>query len=126
MRADQHLNVSGGALRIPAPRATSTAPATTRRTWSCATRPTGPGTATTKVNFQGTVQYHQAGIIVYGDDANFTKFGRIAHTAAGDEKFEFIYENAGTPRNDAADSTANMAADFPTTSTCASRPTGRT
>ena len=52
-------------------------------------------------------------MIVYGDDDNFTKFGRIAHTAAGDEKFEFIYENAGTPRNDAADSTANLAADFP-------------
>ena len=29
------------------------------------------------------------------------------------EKFEFIYENAGTPRNDAADSTANLPADFP-------------
>ena len=32
------------------------------------------------------------GIMVYGDDANFTKFGRIAHAAAGDEKFEFINE----------------------------------
>ena len=69
--------------------------------------------ATTKLNFEGTAQYHQAGIMVYGDDANFTKLGRIAHTAAGDEKFEFIYENAGTPRNDAADSTANIAAAFP-------------
>ena len=41
--------------------------------------PAGPWVATTKVNFKGTAQYHQAGMIVYGDDDNFTKFGRIAH-----------------------------------------------
>ena len=41
--------------------------------------------------------------MVYGDDENFTKFGRHRpHRPAGDEKFEFIYENDGTPRNDAA------------------------
>ena len=51
--------------------------------------------------------------LLYGDDNNFTKFGRIAHTAAGDEKFEFIYENNALARNDAVDSTANIAADFP-------------
>ena len=65
------------------------------------------------MNFEGTQQYHQAGLILYGNDDNFTKFGRIAHTAAGDEKFEFIYENNDTPRNEAADSTPNIAADFP-------------
>ncbi len=77
--------------------------------------PGGDWVATAKLNFEGTAQYQQAGIMVYGDDANFTKFGRIAHTAAtnSEEKFEFIYENAGTPRNDAADSTANIPADFP-------------
>ena len=52
-------------------------------------------------------------MIVYGDDSNFTKFGRIAHTAAGDEKFEFIYENAGTPRNEAADSDGQPARGLP-------------
>ena len=53
--------------------------------------------------------------MVYGDDANFTKFGRIAHSASTDseEKFEFIYENNGVARNDAADSTANIPANFP-------------
>ncbi len=75
--------------------------------------PDGAWEAVTKLSFEGTAQYHQAGLLVYGDDDNFTKFGRIAHTAAGEEKFEFIYENAGTPRNEAADSTANLAADFP-------------
>ena len=77
--------------------------------------PDGAWVATAKVNFEGTAQYHQAGIMVYGDDSNFTKFGRIAHSAAtnSEEKFEFIYENNGTARNDAADSTGNIPADFP-------------
>ena len=53
--------------------------------------------------------------MVYGDDANFTKFGRIAHSAAtnSEEKFEFIYENAGTPRNDAPDSTGQHPGGLP-------------
>ena len=68
------------------------------------------------MNFKGEAQYHQAGLVLYGNDDNFTKFGRIATNAAGSalaEKFEFIYENAGTPRNDAADSTANLPGTFP-------------
>ena len=55
-------------------------------------------------------------MVIYGDDDNFTKFGRIATNASGSafaEKFEYIYENNGTARNDAADSTANLAASFP-------------
>ena len=77
------------------------------------TRPTGPGQATAEINFVGDAQYHQAGILVYGDDANYTKLGRIAHTPTGDEKFEYIYETAGTPRNEAPDSTPNLPGDFP-------------
>ena len=77
------------------------------------TAPTGAWVATTKLNFEGTAQYHQAGIMVYGDDDNFTKFGRIAHSAAGDEKFEFINEVNAVARNEAADSTANIPTDFP-------------
>ncbi|HWK28422.1 MAG TPA: ThuA domain-containing protein [Solirubrobacter sp.] len=78
--------------------------------------PSGAWTATIKLNLSGTVQYHQAGLIVYGDDDNYTKFDRLATNASGNavtEKFEFINEVAGTPRNDAADSTANLAADYP-------------
>ena len=47
---------------------------------SCATRRRVAWAAIAKLNFEGTAQYHQAGIMVYGDDDNFTKFGRIAHT----------------------------------------------
>ena len=75
--------------------------------------PDGAWQAITKINFEGTAQYQQAGIMVYGNDDNFTKFGRIAHSAAGDEKFEFINEVNAVARNEAADSTANIPATFP-------------
>ena len=113
VRRNQELTVSSGALRIPASNGDLYGASDTASNLVLRDAPDGPWTATTNVNFEGTAQYHQAGILVYGNDANYTKFGRIAHTAAGDEKFEFIYENAGTPRNDAADSTPNIAADFP-------------
>src|SRR6185503_9025432 len=81
------------------------------------TAPTGPFTITTKLNFKGAVQYQQAGLLIYGDDDNYTKFDRVATNAAGAttpvEKFEFINEVAGTPRNAGADATANLAAGFP-------------
>ena len=76
MRQDQSLLVNGGTLQIQA------APGDIYQTRNDAknlvTRPApdGPWVATAKLNFKGTAQYHQAGIMVYGDDANFTKFGR--------------------------------------------------
>ena len=33
---------------------------------------------TAKIKHAGTRQYHQAGLIVYGDDDNYTKFDRLA------------------------------------------------
>ncbi len=113
VRQDQSLLVNGGTLQIQA------APGDIYQTRNDAknlvtrTAPDGPWVATAKLNFEGTAQYHQAGIMVYGDDANFTKFGRIAHTAAGDEKFEFINELSSVARNEPADSTGNIPADFP-------------
>ena len=64
--------------------------------------PSGPWTITTKVKHAGNRQYHQAGLIVYGDDDNYTKFDRLADNTPTNpvtEHFEFINEVAGTPRN---------------------------
>ena len=114
VRPDQNLAVSGGALRIPAaPGDLYGTDLNNAKNLVLRDAPDGPWEAVAKINFKGTTQYHQAGILVYGDDDNFTKFGRLAHTTAGDEKFEFIYENAGTPRNDSGDSTGNLPAQFP-------------
>jgi PKD repeat protein len=116
IRPDQLLSVSGGALRIPAQAGDIYGTGGDAKNLVVRDAPDGAWSATTKIDFVGAAQYHQAGLIVYGDDDNFTKFGRLTTNTAGSthaEKFEFIYENAGSPRNDAADSTANLAADFP-------------
>jgi regulation of enolase protein 1 (concanavalin A-like superfamily) len=114
VRRNQNLTVSGGALHIPAePGDLYGAAPDNAQNLVLRDAPDGPWEATASMNFEGTAQYHQAGLLVYGNDDNFTKLGRIAHTAAGDEKFEFIYETGDTPRNEAADSTANIPANFP-------------
>ncbi len=113
VRRDQALTVSGGALRIPAATGDLYSAGGNAANLVVRAAPSGSWTATAKVNFEGLAQYQQAGIIVYGDDDNYVKLGRIAHTAAADEKFEYIHEAAGTPDNTAADSTANIAANFP-------------
>ena len=114
VRQDQNLTVGGGTLNIPAQTGDLYGGRNDAKNLVLRDAPTGPWQATAKLSFNGSAQYHQAGMIVYGDDSNFTKFGRIAHTAEGAEKFEFIYENAGTPRNEAADSEqTNLPADFP-------------
>ena len=77
------------------------------------TRPTGPGRRPPRSTSWATPSTTRRGILVYGDDSNYTKLGRIAHTPTGDEKFEYIYETAGTPRNEAPDSTPNLPGDFP-------------
>ena len=114
VRRDQALTVSGGALRIPAAAGDLYAAGGNAANLVLRDPPaSGPWTATAKVNFEALAQYQQAGIIVYGGDDDYLKLGRIAHTTAGDEKFEYIHEAAGTPDNTTADSTANIAADFP-------------
>ena len=66
--ADQSPIVNGGTLQIPA------APGDIYQTRNDAKNlivrdaPDGAWEAITKLNFEGTTQYHQAGIMVYGDD----------------------------------------------------------
>ncbi|WP_329107176.1 ThuA domain-containing protein [Micromonospora sp. NBC_01699] len=65
--------------------------------------PSGAWQATTKVTLSATANYHQAGLIVYGDDANYAKLDLLYSDS---RKFELIRETAGTPRNEAADGIA--------------------
>ena len=55
--------------------------------------------------------YQQAGLRVYSDDDNWASVHMIS--AGGTRTFEFIYENAGNPRNGAADNTGPLPADAP-------------
>ncbi len=116
VRRDQTLAVTGGALNLVAQAGDVYQTANDAKNLVLRTAPSGPWSITTKLNFKGLVQYQQAGILVYGDDDNYTKFDRVAtNTATGTntEKFEFINEVAGTPRNGSADASANLACDVP-------------
>ena len=85
VRRDQALVVSRRHAEDPdRSTATSTAATTTPRTSCCAPAPSGPWTITAKIKHAGNRQYHQAGLIVYGDDDNYTKFDRLADNAPAD------------------------------------------
>ena len=115
VRRNQAMTVSGGAVRIPSATGDLYQGNNTANNLVLRNPPaSGPWTATAKINFEGVGQYQQAGIILRGDDDNYLKFGRIAHTTGGDEKFEFIHEANANPDNTAADSQqVNLPADFP-------------
>ncbi len=116
VRQSQGLTVGGGALNIATENGDVYTNTNTAKNIVLRTAPSGAWTATIKVNEAGNVQYHQAGLIVYGDDDNYTKFDRLATNASGSaatEKFEFINEVAGQARNNTGDSTANLPAGYP-------------
>ena len=119
MRRDQGLVVSNGTLKIPTAQGDVYGGDNNAKNIVLRAAPSGPWTITTKVKHAGNRQYHQAGLIVYGDDDNYTKFDRLADNTPANpvtEHFEFINEVAGTPRNTAEDSGpqlgATYAADF--------------
>ena len=118
VRQDQALSVGGGALNIATENGDVYGTDTNNaKNIVLRTAPSGAWTATTKLNEVGNVQYHQAGLIVYGDDDNYTKFDRLATNASGSaatEKFEFINEVAGVAaQRHAATRPANLAATYP-------------
>ncbi|WP_081686370.1 ThuA domain-containing protein [Candidatus Solirubrobacter pratensis] len=116
VRRSQNLVVSGGTANITTENGDVYTNSNNAKNIVLRQAPTGPWTATVKVNEAGTRQYHQAGLIVYGDDDNYTKFDRLATSTADppQEHFEFINEVAGVARNAAADSGPTLTAAFPT------------
>jgi PKD repeat protein/glucose/arabinose dehydrogenase len=116
VRRDQGLVVSGGTLKIPTANGDVYGGDNNAKNIVLRTAPSGPWTITTKVKHAGNRQYHQAGLIVYGDDDNYTKFDRLADnqpTSPVTEHFEFINEVAGTPRNTSQDSGGQLGATYP-------------
>ena len=57
--------------------------------------------------------YQQAGLRVYSDDDNWASVHMIS--AGGQRDFEFIYENAGNPRNEGLDKLGGIPAGSPST-----------
>ncbi|MDA0159025.1 ThuA domain-containing protein [Solirubrobacter ginsenosidimutans] len=115
VRQSQALTVSGGAANILTENGDVYTNTNNAKNIVLRPAPSGPWTATIKVNEAGNRQYHQAGLIVYGDDDNYTKFDRLATstTDPAQEHFEFINEVAGVPRNAAADGGPTLTSAFP-------------
>src|SRR4051794_8581820 len=115
VRRNQSLTVTGGTANIVTENGDVYGNSNNSKNVVLRQAPSGPWTATIKVNEAGSRQYQQAGLIVYGDDDNYTKFDRVATSTADPpaEHFEFINEVAGTPRNNAADSGPGLTSSFP-------------
>ena len=78
MRRDQGLVVCGGTLKIPTAQGDVYGGDNNAKNIVLRAAPSGPWTITAKIKHAGNRQYHQAGLIVYGDDDNYTKFDRLA------------------------------------------------
>ena len=69
-----------------------------------------PWTATTRLTFNPTTNFQNAGLLVYDSDERWIKFGHVWNAG---RKFEIYKELANSPQN--LNSTGTVAADFPTT-----------
>ena len=101
VRENQAYSVADGSLILPTQAADLYGANTTAGNIILQPTPTGAWQATTKVTLPITANYQQAGLIVYGDDANFAKLDLLFSTT---RRVEFIRQTAGVPRNESADS----------------------
>ena len=94
--------VSGGNLNFPIDNGSLYGPGVSAR--NIIVQPLGDGEVevTAKITTEPlTENYQQAGLRVYQDDNNWASVHMIY--AGGNRDFEFIYENAGNPRNEGLD-----------------------
>ena len=114
LRSNDTFEVADGQLRLPIDNGSIYAGGTSAQNIIVQDTPEGAWQATAKVTAeQLTENYHQAGLRVYSDDDNWASVHMIH--AGGQRDFEFIYESAGQPRNEAADKLGGIPADAPTT-----------
>jgi cytochrome c len=72
----------------------------------------GEWTVETELSYEATENYHQAGLILYGDDANWAKFGLLW---ANERVLEYVWQQNGSPRRDTALDVMPVDASFPST-----------
>ncbi|MFB6397123.1 ThuA domain-containing protein [Polymorphospora lycopeni] len=108
VRENQLYSVADGVLKLPTSVGDLYGARTDATNIVLQPAPGGAWQATTKVTVPVTANYQQAGLIVYGDDANWAKLDLLF----GDSrKIEFIRQTAGTPRNEGADAAPAPAGD---------------
>lgn len=110
-----HYRVVDGHLQIDALAGDMYGGATDAKNILLQPAPGGGWQAVTKVTIDHTDIYEQAGLIVYGNDANFVKFSFI-QVGDGVRNFEFIQQQDGSPIDGGAvDRSPNLPVDFPDT-----------
>ena len=104
--------VSGGNLNFPIDNGSLYGPGTSARNIIVQPLPDGTVEVTAKITTEPLTQnFQQAGLRVYQDDNNWASVHMIH--ANGVRDFEFIYENAGNPRNEGLDKVGGIPADRP-------------
>ena len=107
-------SVSGGNLNFPIDNGSLYGPGTSARNILVQDLPTGAWEVTAKITTDPlTENYQQAGLRIYSGDNDWASVHMIYAGTGRD--FEFIYEDDGTPRNEAADKLGGIPADAPTT-----------
>ena len=108
-RNDQFLTVSGGALNIDAQKQDIHGGDQGLQNIVLQSLPaTGPWTATARVTWNPTINYQNAGLMVYLNDGAFIKTGMVW---ADGRKFEAFKETNNSPAG--LGNTGNLAASFP-------------
>ena len=106
------LSVSDGNLNLPIGNGSMYLGGTSAKNLVVQETPEGEWTATAKIEVSAlTENYQQAGLRVWSDDDNWASVHMIYAGTGRD--FEFIYENDGQPRNEAADKVGGIPADAP-------------
>ena len=73
----------------------------------------GEWSVETELTFEATANFHQAGLMLYGDDDNWAKFGLL--WINGERVLEYIWQENGSPRRDEAQDVTPVDESFPST-----------
>ena len=72
----------------------------------------GPWSVTTEMTWEPSVNFHNAGLVIYGDDDNWIKFGHVWNAS---RQFEMWKELNGIPFCGRGQFSGDLGADFPNT-----------
>ncbi len=106
-------SVADGGLQVPISSGSLYGPGGNAEDIIVQDAPDGACEVTAKVSADVTENYQQAGLRVYSDDENWASVHLIS--AGGTRDVEFIYEAAGSARNNAEDKLGGVPAGFPST-----------
>lgn len=72
----------------------------------------GEWTVETRMTYEATANYQQAGLMLYGDDNNWAKFGLLFINS---RVLEYVWEQNNSPRRDPSQDVLPVQEDFPST-----------